>query len=354
MKIFGKTMPLLAAALLLGACDKEAGRIAEPDPAPAGKVRMTFGLAASDLRAPLQTLASTAESTEWESALKNLWVLQFNGQDAQSELVLAEYYDADKIVDNSVSVALFEVPVTRIYFVANVGAEKFKSLALKTKLDAFEASRLDFATETAVSADQSLPMVGVYDGDPTAATAEVKLTRMVAKIVFTCSVNVMAPTESFHINRIQLVNVSSGSLYKAPVVPAAQTNLWPDSSNSDNFFSYDEVAADVSQGQQITHTWYLPENLRGVVANLTDKTKGGANAPAMSTCIEVSGDYTQGNGLYDVTYRIYPGQNSSTDFNMIRNNTYTISSTIKGFNQHDLRVVVEKGIAAGKYTDGEW
>ncbi len=55
-----------------------------------------------------------------------------------------------------------------------------------------------------------------------------------------------------------------------------------------------------------------------------------------------------------MTYRIYLGKNNSTDFNLIRNNAYKVTVTILGINENDKRVIVEKGIPAGKYDDEEW
>ena len=40
--------------------------------------------------------------------------------------------------------------------------------------------------------------------------------------------------------------------------------------------------------------------------------------------------------------------------NLIRNYSYKISTTINGIDNTDTRVVVEKGIPAGEYIDGEW
>lgn len=87
---------------------------------------------------------------------------------------------------------------------------------------------------------------------------------------------------------------------------------------------------------------------------MTDKTKDLEHAPEYSTCIDVSGEYTQGEKTTDVTYRIYLGKNNSTDFNLIRNNAYKVTVTILGINENDKRVIVEKGIPAGKYDDEEW
>ena len=136
-------------------------------------------------------------------------------------------------------------------------------------------------------------------------------------------------------------------------MPTAQTGLYPVAS-IDNFFDFAEIAVPEADKNSVTKILYIPENLRGVVTGLTDKTKDLEHAPEYSTCIDVSGEYTQGEKTTDVTYRIYLGKNNSTDFNLIRNNAYKVTVTILGINEDDKRVIVEKGIPAGKYDDEEW
>lgn len=357
MKRFRKMITLLAAAGLLAACETEVNRTPEEsDPTDGGeRVEMTFDLSAATLKSPRVEVPVVSRGAVNDEQLENLWVLQFDGQSAGNVLQLCEYYSPDRIVGNKVSVALYESkePV-RIYFVANVGADCFASLSDAETLGNFESRVLSMPDEMAVTGSGTLPMVGVYDGSVTFQEQQISLTRMVAKLSFSCSVDILSPGESFTINRVQITDAATGVLYKAPAVPAADTGLYPDASSTDNFTDYALESVDASQGNSVTRTWYVPENLRGVVEGLTAATKGGENAPRHSTCVEVSGDYLRDGVIYDVTYRIYPGQNSSTDFNLIRNHSYTISTTIRGFNRYDLRIVVEKGIPAGSYEDGVW
>ncbi|MFR6382761.1 MAG: DUF4906 domain-containing protein [Odoribacter splanchnicus] len=73
--------------------------------------------------------------------------------------------------------------------------------------------------------------------------------------------------------------------------------------------------------------FYLPENLQGVVSKITDqRDKNLQNAPARATCILIEGD-KDGRAIY---YRIYPGENNTSDFNIRRNRHYTINATIQG------------------------
>lgn len=358
MKTFSKTISFLAVVLLLASCDKDSIRTPDTSDGSSvdgGKVEMTFALSASHLGGSLSLGSVTKAGSVNEDQLHDLWILQFAGQSGEDTLKLCKYYPSEKIADNKVSVALYEsAEPVRIYFIANVGSDKFASLQTSETLASFESQVLGMADEAAVSGSGYLPMEGVYDGSISFQVQSISLTRMVAKLSFTCTVDITAVDESFTITRLQLTDVATGTRYKAVEVPMSTTGLYPDASMSDNFTDYALESIDSSHGTSVTRTWYLPENLRGVVEGLTSSTKGGDKTPAHSTCIEVSGDYVQGGITHDVTYRIYPGQNSSTDFNLIRNNSYTITSTIKGFNENDLRVVVEKGIPAGEYEDGIW
>ena len=355
MNVFRKTVAVFFVSLSFTACDKSSLSEETVPPGEGKRTEMTFGLSAADMTSPLVSVPvakadvasaaielapgvatrATEEGTAEEKALTGLWVLQFDGTQASSKLVLREYYASDKIQNNSLSVALMDAASTRVYFVGNVAAGQFSSLALgSTTLSAFEALTLDVPVSASASA--GLPMVGVYEGSTSAATASVALQRMVAKIAFTCNVQLASSSDKFTVKKVQLKSSSVKSAYKAPSVPTAASGLYPDASVAANFADVPEASV---SGASFTRTWYVAENLRGVVSDLTDKTKGGGNVPARSTYIEVSGDYTQDGETFEVAYRIYPGANSSTDFNLVRNHIYTVTSTIKGANENDLRVV---------------
>lgn len=373
MKILRKTMPFLASVLLFVSCNKEAEQVKQIDgpSSDSGKKEVVFGFSTAAMgnpqtANPAKTAATRADEPPIEMDLKNVRVLQFDGDTGDAKLVFNEYYSGDQVVTENeggttkkkLYVSIFEQEKSCIYVIANAGENQLKSLSLGTKLSDFEAMTLKFASENDVTADSALPMVGKSTESTDAnSSISISLTRMVAKVVFTC--NVAIPTsinESFKITRIQVLNAASGVCFTAPAVPTGTSGLYPDGSSSDNFFDYAEVP--VTTAASVSHTWYLPENLRGVVAGLTEKTKGGDKVPAHSTCIEVSGDYTKTisgkESLQDVTYRIYLGGNASTDFNLIRNNSYTVTVTIQGKNENDVRVEVEKGIPAGSYGDAEW
>ncbi len=391
MKILKKTMLMLSATLLVVGCSKDAGQevLTDGPDSDGGKIEMTFGLAATRLSGAA-SLPASGLTEDQESAVNNVWVLQF---DNTGKLVLHEYYDQFTSVsatDKKLSVALIEDTNSKVYFVANVGADCFKTLAAATTLTAFEKQTLDFSGWAGSAGTTGLPMVGVYSGSTTAApSAVVPLTRLVSKVVFTCTVALnstettlsngkVLPADQLRLNRVQITNAASKVQYAAHAVSGSNPVVCPvfpanatEADLADNYLSYDEDTS-VDGQTTFTFTWYLPENLKGAVDGLTESNKGPKNAPAGSTCIEISGDYTTSTyvpneatpddltdevlatTIKDVTYCIYPGQNETTDFNLIRNYSYTITTTIKGISDADTRVRVEKGIPAGEYSDGVW
>ena len=359
MKKFMKTLLIVSVALCAFACGKEGGAgPVQPDkpvtPTPDGKTEVTFTFATPALKKPAATRADVDEN-----AIDNLWVLQFATTNSNAKLLVKEYFGSSDITtdsdgNKSVSVALEDAAEPKTYCVVNVGEETLKGLTVeKTTLADFEAMLLSMQEETAAQ----IPMIGFSTESTSVGTTTVQLTRMIAKIAFTCVVEVPAG-HSFTPTRVQLCNVANVAAYLAPTVPTAATGLFP-AASTDNFFNYKEDAdvatttdaSKFSGKPYFSKTWYLPENLRGVVVGLTVEQKGKENAPEFATCVEISGDYEIGGKITDVTYRVYPGANSTEDFNVVRNHSYAITVGIQGLNPNDIRVDIEKGVEAGEYTD---
>ena len=81
--------------------------------------------------------------------------------------------------------------------------------------------------------------------------------------------------------------------------------------------------------------YYLPENLQGENASIPgQEQKNESNAPEYATYILIEGD---ADGLH-VVYRIYLGENDTSDFNIARNRVYRIEARILGRNTVDWRV----------------
>ena len=80
---------------------------------------------------------------------------------------------------------------------------------------------------------------------------------------------------------------------------------------------------------------YLFENPQGTVPSITDQwDKNADNAPACASYLMIRA--TRGSRILD--YRIYLGENNTTDFNVGRNTSHTLDITISGDNEVDTRV----------------
>ena len=81
---------------------------------------------------------------------------------------------------------------------------------------------------------------------------------------------------------------------------------------------------------------YLFENPQGTVPSITDQQdKNADNAPSCASYLMIRA--TRGSRILD--YRVYLGENSTTDFNVGRNTSHTLDITISGDNEVDIRVL---------------
>lgn len=79
---------------------------------------------------------------------------------------------------------------------------------------------------------------------------------------------------------------------------------------------------------------YVPENLRGTVSSITtEREKDAQHAPKNATYLLIRA--TRGSSVLD--YRVYLGENNTTDFNVRRNSRQTLDIVIKGVKQVDTR-----------------
>jgi hypothetical protein len=372
MKVFRKLLLVGAVGALFAACSKDLETADPTGPVEPGNgeiVSNTLGLAVSGMKSPVTELGSMetrsvideavtlsfpeepevtratgdTSATDAEKAVKNLWILQFGDE---GKLV---YKTMRKdVTASSLDVPLIGCDNSTVYAVANVGETKFDSAEVdKYALTTFEA--LSFDTTTEVDTTNGLPMIGSWTGqtkDPSASDKpKIELKRMVAKISFTCKKEVPMG-HSFSLKSVQLCSVSPTTSYKAPVAGT----IAPVSTA--NFFDYAKQSSAVLDK---AYSWYVPENLRGTVSEITLPTdKGESKAPAHSTFIEVIGSYNDGsNPATDITFRIFPGANKTNDFNIARNYKYTITATVKGNNPTDLRVVVATDLCKNPFDESE-
>ncbi|MGL4779939.1 MAG: hypothetical protein ACRCXN_03800 [Bacteroidales bacterium] len=144
-----------------------------------------------------------------------------------------------------------------------------------------------------------------------------KLRRICNKLIFDFNVK---ESSGFIAEELRLVNVPKRSNYD------------PDYKASNADYQDLSIPLDAQSG---LITVFLPENLGGTVSNIQQaEQKNIQNAPKHATYIELRGRYLNKH----VVFRIYPGSNETSDFNIERNHWYRLGINIRDVYLDDSRV----------------
>lgn len=202
-----------------------------------------------------------------------------------------------------------------LYAIANLGHD-----AGERTQDFVRSLRVE--REPAALADAPFPMSAqqavTVSGDIQIA---VSLVRAVAKVNFSYTVAADF-AKSFHVKSVQFRSAPrSAALFG--------------SSRAESSEAVADMPPVETSATAYAATCYLLENRQGEVAGIGyQQQKDQTRAPEHATYIAIAGeaDGTQ------VVYRIYLGENNTTDFNVGRNRVYNIDARILGLNTVDWRV----------------
>ena len=202
-----------------------------------------------------------------------------------------------------------------LYAIANLGHD-----AGERTQDFVRSLRVE--REPAALADAPFPMSAqqavTVRGDTQIA---VSLVRAVAKVNFSYTVAADF-AKSFHVKSVQFRSAPrSAALF--------------DFSRAESSEAVADMPPVEASATAYAATCYLLENRQGEVAGIgSQRQKDQTRAPEHATYIAIAGeaDGTQ------VVYRIYLGENNTTDFNVGRNRVYNIDARILGMNTVDWRV----------------
>lgn len=202
-----------------------------------------------------------------------------------------------------------------LYAIANLGHD-----AGERTQDFVRSLRVE--REPAALADAPFPMSAqqavTVSGDTQIA---VSLIRAVAKVNFSYTVAADF-AKSFHVKSVQLRSVPCSATFFG-------------SSRAENSETVADMPPVETSATAYAVTCYLLENRQGEVAGIgSQQQKDQTRAPEHAIYIAIAGeaDGTQ------VVYRIYLGENNTTDFNVSRNRVYNIDARILGLNTVDWRV----------------
>lgn len=202
--------------------------------------------------------------------------------------------------------------------------------------------------------------VSIAEGDHT-----IKLYRVIAKNTLTIN---STGNGKFTPKSYRLYNVPKSGV----LVPNA--NISTANGSSDNYTKGDVISLDVESSYTLSSaatsfTFYYPENLQPTVAGISvwkereansyaTGNKVFTNAPAKAAYVEIQGDYvsedgkTTANASYTIHLGNFSTQDRLGDFNVIRNNNYIYTVTVKDV--EDIIAEAKVGDAEGNHVDNPY
>lgn len=276
-----------------------------------------------------------------EGKIEDLCVFQFESdtKGKSTAKLIGRSYVHNSGDGTTVSVALVPDVQSFLYVCANVGNVTADFLEDSSTYQNMLDASLSISGQNPFST--SLPMSGcseVFKIENTTDGVAIALTRMVAKVTFNCNLSELPNGDAFEITGAKLCNVPQTAKYVSE-----------EKTSTVEVYSYESTGVVNTATKTTTYTWYMPENKRGDNTAATSWTERiEKNAPTYSTYIELTGNYTPSGGVvYGATYVIYLGNGKSyTNYDVVRNHHYIITSTIKGINLTDLRVTTDTNLSA--------
>ena len=293
---------ILWAAVLCG-CSKLART---EDPATAAEIPVCFQIECPKMDEPTKAPTDAQEKTVKDL---NLYLFCKNAAGKDEHI----YSAGSANITRKLTVGDYD-----LFVIANAGGD----LGNMTRAQVEQSART-VGGEAALETGSALPLSAKTSFSVKAAmTVPVVLRRIVACIELNLSV---APQQRERIapRSVQILSAPRLAAYFA-----------------DNAPSEDDAVTDYASrsitGHSYNGTFYVPENLQGTVAGITDPTqKAPDKAPEQATCIHIEAVNQTGRKL---DYFIYPGENDTGNFDIRRNRRYIVHATVMGENTIDTRV----------------
>lgn len=292
--------------------------------------------------------------------INDIWVLQFiDGRLAARPYhsygsLNAEVIDGYNVYTATVQLVANSVKTSDIYVVANTDDRYLfptDHLYVNYTQTEFLEKLHDITTEWDVL-NYKNTMVGSEQLKlGSTAQPHIILTRMFARLRLSLTIPDGSLKSKFNFTSVQVKSVPKFAIYSG----LTGGGKYPEALSS-NFIDYDTYSPDPASGEAIVDeqlVWHVPENLRGENLSIgSDQTKKtAANDPdfvdgrSLSTHLVLQGTYVDDlNATSLVTITLYPGANTTTDFNVKRNTTYDMMATINTFDAAaDDRIELDAG-----------
>ncbi len=206
-----------------------------------------------------------------------------------------------------------------LYAVANVHADMgdLSESSLQAYEVPFTSNRSDLPMAAATT-------VRIEPSSGTVMLPAIEVTRQVAKVACRISVGSAAGD----------IRLQSVCCYNVPRRTALFDECSPSSASADYCSAcYTDIPLDCASAYEAA--FYLPENRQGTVPSITDqRQKDSAHAPRYATYLLIRA--TRGDRILD--YKVYFGENNTSDFNLRRNTFHTMNIIVCNDTEVDTRV----------------
>ncbi|MBP1593049.1 MAG: hypothetical protein H6Q12_67 [Bacteroidetes bacterium] len=340
MKKVKKFLLYILPILLLASCAKDDLSVTTSKDEGGGEVKTSFSLKVSGAGAVTTRSSASAVDT---SKISNVWVLQFTySADGTGALMgTPQYLDGSTDFDPSNMEVKLKAGSCNLYFVANTfNAGIFNSANCATE-SAFKNLSQAFTKDTLmqgqlVNTNNRVPMTGVLTNKTVTVTSALATTVNMQRSAALVSIHykVDFPVgQSFTVEGIRVCNVPNFNYYAEP----DQAKFSSVVTDQSKYYDYPiEEITTPNTAQEGEFQFYLPDNLCGASADgNTDMYKKAGLSGKFCTYIELRG--TTGDGRRAL-YRFYPGSNDVTDYNVKRNNVYSLNVTLNGVSTYDYRI----------------
>lgn len=276
---------------------------------------------------------TVAEPGVLEKQVRDIWVFQFDSE-GKRQLVVPQYYPVVMQEDDiePVKMMLRAHANSHICVIANTNSDTWGNSRNGLSMDALAKDAFVFSSEQAVygNGKENLPMAAqlqqtIVGGQEN--SLDITLVSLLAKVQFSYELQGEA-VGKMHVTSVELHNIPSraviGNAWSAMPTPCPADEDFVDISST-----YEKLASP-AEGQ--TYVWYIPQNLQGTKTN-TDPTQKNKLAPANSFYIRMFADSDNNGSSY--LYTLYPGGNTTDDFNLKGNYSYNVHVTLKSDKMDD-------------------
>lgn len=323
-----KTVPV---TLTIG---REAEQTGNPGPpAPASRASAPAVMEAGPVAAGTGTEIAT-KKTIVPPAFYNLEIWQY---DMQGNQIGGQALEAETPVGSSLTVSLQDVEICQLFLIArgqNSGfgtlqGKKLSSIQNELKLNALSSTISQAATDDMRSMPYILylPEVKIEEGkirNPAGEDVRLLLKRLAVKLTIDWTMDQAMTADGYILKEIRLCQVPADfRLLPKPEESEKWGPVYP--SSVYEFVDYYRLAGDELAAAGGTKTVWMPANARGTnpaVTNAYYRNRTYANPSA--TYVEFVVDRQDEASELDLRlfYRVYPGGNTTTDFNLLENTDY--------------------------------